>query len=281
LFPTPIDKTSVTTQRLYAILLPLLLLVWLLPVFAVVSTAMRSQGELSAGNYWGWPQQFSLIQNYIEVFTRTSMVQYFFNSMRITIPSVLAALFIGSLAAYGLAAFRMRMSNFILYAFIAGNFVPFQILMIPVRDFSIATGLYDTVTGLVLFHVGFQTAFCALFLCNFIKTLPTEYFDAARSEGVGEFRIFVHIVLPLITPALVTLASLLFTFIWNDYFWATVLVMGEHSMPITAGVKSLTSVLNNRWNLISAASILAAIPPVILFFFLQQYFLRGLNFNGD
>ena len=107
--------------------------------------------------------------------------------------------------------------------FVAGNFVPFQILMVPVRDMTVNLGLYNTTTGLVLFHVAFQTGFCTLFMRNFIRALPRELIEAARVEGVSEFQIFWYVVLPLMKPAIAALAVLIFTFIWNDYFWATVL----------------------------------------------------------
>ncbi len=106
--------------------------------------------------------------------------------------------------------------------FVAGNFVPIQVLMIPVRDLSLKLGLYNSVGGLILFHLAFQTGFCALFLRNFIKQLPFELVEAARIEGAGEWTVFVRIILPLIRPALAALSILVFTFVWNDYFWALV-----------------------------------------------------------
>ncbi len=102
--------------------------------------------------------------------------------------------------------------------FIAGNFVPFQILMVPVRDLTLDMGLYNTKTGLVLFHIAFQTGFCTLFMRNFIRALPYELIEAARVEGVAEWRIFWYVVLPLMKPALAALAVLIFTFIWNELF---------------------------------------------------------------
>ena len=170
---------------------------------------------------------------------------------------------------------------FIFFTFIAGNFVPFQILMIPVRDFTFQIGLYDTVTGLVLFHVAFQTGFCTLFMRNFIKALPNELFEAARMDGTSEFNIFLKIVLPLTRPAIAALCVLIFTFIWNDFFWATVLIQGHHAMPITAGLKSLNGQWISAYHLLSAGSIMAAIPPVIMFFLMQKHFIAGLTLGAS
>jgi multiple sugar transport system permease protein len=141
----------------------------------------------------------------------------------VTIPTVIGAVALSCLSGFALAIYRFRMNLLIFFLFVAGNFVPFQILMVPVRDLTVSTGLYNTITGLVLFHIAFQTGFCTLFMRNFIKALPFELIESARVEGVSEFRIFWYIVLPLMRPAIAALSVLVFTFIWNDYFWATVL----------------------------------------------------------
>ena len=176
---------------------------------------------------------------------------------------------------------RFKANLFIFFTFIAGNFVPFQILMIPVRDLTFQMGLYDTVTGLVLFHVAFQTGFCTLFMRNFIKALPNELFEAARIDGTSEFNIFLKIVVPLTRPAIAALSVLIFTFIWNDFFWATVLIQGQHAMPITAGLKSLNGQWVTVYHLLSAGSIMAAVPPVIMFFLMQKHFIAGLTLGAS
>ena len=140
--------------------------------------------------------------------------------------------------------------------------------------------IFNTVPGLVMFHAAFQTGFCTLFMRNFIKALPFELIESARVEGVGEFKIFWHIVMPLMRPAIAALAVLIFTFIWNDYFWATVLTQGNHALPITAGISSLNGQFVSQWHLVSAASLMAAIPPVMMFFAMQKHFIAGLTLGA-
>jgi multiple sugar transport system permease protein len=243
-------------------------------------TSIRSVGDINAGNYWGWPSSFNMVENYTSVFTNTPMFQYIVNSLRVTLPTMAFTIILSCLAGYALAIYRFRANMFLFFVFIAGNFVPFQILMVPVRNLSVETGLYDTVTGLVLFHSAFQAGFCTLFMRNFIKGLPFELVESARLEGVGEFKIFWYLVLPLVRPALAALAVLVFTFIWNDYFWATVLVQGNHALPITAGLKSLNGQWISQWHLVSAGSILAAMPPVAMFFLMQKHFIAGLTLGA-
>lgn len=280
MFPRPIDTCSPRTQLLYKLALPIALFIWLLPLLAVMLTSIRSGTDLNAGNYWGWPTSFNFSENYSAVFTNTPIAEYILNSFKITLPTMVIAVAISCLSGYALAIYKFKVNLWLFFLFVAGNFVPFQILMVPVRDFSLTVGLYDTITGLVLFHSAFQAGFCTLFMRNFIKALPMELIESARVEGVGEFKIFWHIVMPLMRPAIAALAVLIFTFIWNDYFWATALVQGDHAMPVTAGLKSLNGQWIAQWQLISAGSIVAALPPVLMFFLMQKHFIAGLTLGA-
>ncbi|MBX2826083.1 MAG: carbohydrate ABC transporter permease [Gammaproteobacteria bacterium] len=280
MFPTPIEKTATTTQWLYKLALPVALFLWLLPLLAIFMTSIRPAVDINSGNMFGWPSAFNLLENYTAVFTQSEALTYFWNSVKVTIPTVIISVSLACLAGYGLAIYRFKFALPLFFLFIAGNFVPFQILMVPVRDLSVRTGLYDTVTGLVLFHAAFQTGFCTLFMRNFIRALPTELIESARIEGVSEFKIFWHLVLPLVRPAIAALSVLIFTFIWNDFFWATVLTQGEASKPITAGIRALNGQFVSQWHLVSAASLMAAVPPVLMFFAMQKHFIAGLTLGA-
>ncbi len=260
MFPIPIDKWNPFTRRAYKLTLPLALLIWLLPMIAVLVTSVRSTEELSEGNYWGWPKHFAMFDNYREALTTSPMLHYFWNSVLITVPAVVGSIALAAMAGFALAIYRFRGNSTLFATFVAGNFVPVQVLMIPVRDLSLQLGLFNTVSALILFHVSFQTGFCALFLRNFIKQLPFELVEAARIEGANEWTVFFKIVLPLIRPALAALAILVFTFVWNDYFWALCLTQGDDAAPITVGVAALKGQWTTAWNLVSAGSILAALP---------------------
>jgi len=280
MYPLPISKWNRPYKIAYKISLPIALLIWLLPLVAVVVTSIRSNEELMIGNYWGWPEHISLIENYSTVLNDSPIIHYFWNSILITIPSVIGAMILSSTAGFALATYRFKGATAILATFVAGNFVPIQILMIPVRDLTLSLGLFNTVQGLILFHVAFQTGFCTLFLRNFIKELPYELFEAARVEGASEWQIFYKVVLPLIAPALAALAILTFTFVWNDYFWALCLTQGDEAAPITVGVSALKGQWTTAWNLVSAGSILAALPSIVMFFAMQKYFISGLTFGA-
>lgn len=277
MYPLPIEKWRPTNRAFYKISLPIALVLWLLPLLAVMLTSVRSNEELMRGNYWGWPEKISFIENYRTVLVDSPMLHYFMNSCLITFPAVFGAIVLSATAGFALATYKFKGNIFLLATFVAGNFVPIQILMIPVRDLTLKLGIFNTVEGLIFFHVAFQTGFCTLFLRNFIKELPYELFEAARVEGATEWQLFYKIVLPLIGPALAALGILVFTFVWNDYFWALCLTQGDEAAPITVGVAGLKGQWTTAWNLVSAGSLLAALPSVLMFFAMQKYFIAGLT----
>ena len=280
MFPTPIEKRSRSAQIGYQALLPVVLIIWLLPLIAVAIFSIKPDADFANGNYWGIPSSFEMFSNYGKVFFESDMPSYLLNSVLITIPTVIGAVLLSSMTGFALGVYRFRGNLLIFFMFIAGNFVPFQILMVPVRDLTLGLGLYDTKTGLVLFHIAFQTGFCTLFMRNFIRALPFPLIEAARVEGVAEWRIFLFVVLPLMKPALAALSVLIFTFIWNDYFWAIVLTQGPDSQPVTAGITSFNSQFRAAYHLMSAGSIVAALPPVAMFFLMQKHFIAGLTLGA-
>jgi multiple sugar transport system permease protein len=279
MFPRPIQQSSTGTQWLYAIALPITLVLWLFPLLGVALTSLRPASDLAQGNYFGMPSGIAW-ENYAYIFTQTPIGQYMINSLWVTIPTVIGAVGLSLMTGFALAVYGFRGNILIFFMFVAGNFVPFQILMVTVRDMTLQLGMYDTWYGLALFHIAFQTGFCTLFMRNFIKALPFELIEAARVEGVAEWRIFWFIVLPLMRPAIAALSVLVFTFIWNDFFWATVLTQGVDSQPITAGLSSLNGQWIAQWHLVSAGSILAALPPVAMFFLMQKHFIAGLTLGA-
>ncbi len=280
MFPKPIEKSSVKLQRAYKLSLPIALFLWLLPLLAIFMTSIRPASDIAIGNVFGIPSSFQMLQNYGEVFAKTDAMRYLLNTLLIAFPTMVMSVGLACLTGYALAIYKFKWALPLFFLFIAGNFVPFQILMLPVVDVSNRLEIINTVPGLVMFHTAFQTGFCTLFMRNFMKALPFELIESARLEGVGEFQIFWYLVLPLVKPAIAALCVLIFTFIWNDFFWATVLVQEDKSLPITVGVRTLNGEFVQQWHLVSAASLLASLPPVLMFFAMQKHFIAGLTLGA-
>ena len=280
MFPTPIEKRSKGTQIAYQTMVPVALILWLLPLIAVASFSVRPLADFTNGNYWGMQSTFEFLTNYGRVLYNSDMPRYMMSSVLMTVPIDIGAVALSCMTGFALGIYRFKGNLLIFFMFIAGNFVPFQILMVPVRDLTVSVGLYDTKLGLIMFHIAFQTGFCTLFMRNFIRALPFELIEAARVEGVAEWRIFWFVVLPLMRPAIAALSVLIFTFIWNDYFWAIVLTQGPDAQPVTAGITSFNSQYVAQYHLMSAGSIVAAVPPVVMFFMMQKHFIAGLTLGA-
>jgi multiple sugar transport system permease protein len=279
MYPRPIPETRPGQRFFYAVLVGFVVALWLLPLFAVLLTSVRTLSDISAGHIWTIPRHLAF-SNYLDVFRQTGMARYLFNSLVITVPAVMGAISLATLAGFALAKYRFRGSTVLFAMFIGGNFVPYQILMVPVRNMTLHAGLYDSFGALILFHIAFQSGFAVFFTRNFIAELPDELLDAARLDGISEWNIFRHIVLPLTRPALAALAVLLFTFVWNDYFWALVLVQSDSVRPVTTALQALLGQFVAAWQLVSAAAIIAAMPPMLVFFAMQRHFIAGLTLGA-
>ena len=156
MFPTPVHKASPAVRIGYQALLPVALLVWLFPLIGVAVTSVRPASDLAAGNYFGMPSYFAGAENYGAVFHESLIGQFILNSFAITIPTVIGAVGLSCLTGFALANYKFKANLWLFFLFVAGNFVPAQILMVPVRDLTVRTGLYDTIYGLILFHTAFQ-----------------------------------------------------------------------------------------------------------------------------
>lgn len=262
----------------YVFIIPFLL-IWLIPIFMTLITSVRSLDDITLNGPFTWPSEFHW-DNFPEAWRDGGLSVYMRNSFIITIPALIISLGLSSLAAFALARFRFKGNLIIYFTFVGGSLLPFQILMLPVYRLANTLNLYDTYWALIIFHGAFQIGFCTFVLRNFIRTIPGEIFDAARIDGAGEFRIYRQHVLPLILPALAALATLQFTWIFNDYLWALILVQRDSLKPVTTGLASLKGEFIQAYNIQFAGTLIAVVPTVLLFIFLQRYFIQGLTMGS-
>jgi multiple sugar transport system permease protein len=260
--------------------LTLLTVLWLLPVIAALITSFRTMDDITLNGFWSLPSQL-VTDNFVVAWTNARVSTYLLNSFIITLPALGGMLFLSSLSAYALARFRFRGNLFIYFMYVAGTMLPFQILMLPVFRLTNALGLFDTYLALILIHTAFQLGFCTFVLRNFMRTVPHEILDAARVDGCSEFRIYWQIILPLTLPALAALATLEFTWVFNDYLWAIILLRSDTLRPVTAGLATLRGQFNTDWPVITAGALLATVPTLIVFVFLQRYFIQGLTLGSS
>ena len=255
-------------------------LIYMSPLFSALVTSVRTMDDISLNGFWSIPQEITF-QNYVTAWTQGNVSRYLLNSFIITIPALAGVLFLSSLSAFALARYRFRANLPIFFLYVAGTMLPFQILLLPVFLMMNKIGLYDTYGGVILIHIAFQLGFCTFVLRNFMRTLPSEIFDAARIDGASEFGIYWRIALPLSIPGLAAIAVLEFTWIFNDYLWALILIQNDSLKPVTAGLSSLQGQFVTDWPLIVSGALMAAIPTLLVFFFLQRYFIGGLTLGSS
>jgi multiple sugar transport system permease protein len=259
----------------YVILLTATLL-WLVPFATAVITSVRDNDDIMQNGFVSLPRTVTL-ENFITAWNRGGLVRYLPNSFRITIPSLTLTLLLSSLSAYSLARFRFWGNRLIFFIYVGGMMLPFQVLLLPVFRLTDTIGLYDTHWGLIAFHTSFQLGFCTFVLRNYMRTVPGEILEAARIDGCSEFRAWWQIMMPLTMPAVAAVATLEFTWIFNDYLWAIVLLRSDDLKPITAGLATLQGQYVMQWSVITAGALLAAVPTILVFIFLQRYFIEGLT----
>jgi multiple sugar transport system permease protein len=278
-----VSGASQTRQRLNASLrygsLTLITLLWLVPIFAAFVTSFRTMDEITINGFWSIPDTLTF-NNFQRAWTDAQVSKYLLNSFIITIPSLFAMMFLSSMSAYALARFKFRGNLFFYFMYVAGTLLPFQILLLPVFRLTNSLGLYNTYGALILIHTAFQLGFCTFVLRNFMRTVPNEILDAARVDGCSEFRIYWQIMLPLTLPSLAALGTLEFTWVFNDYLWAIILVQSDSLRPVTAGLATLRGQYNTDWPVITAGALLATLPTLFVFIFLQRYFIQGLTLGS-
>ncbi|MCX5336126.1 MULTISPECIES: carbohydrate ABC transporter permease [unclassified Streptomyces] len=264
-------------------------LTWLAPLLWAMYSAMRPYAETSEKGYVSWPDKLSF-DNFTNAFTQSDMGHYFVNTMIIAVPAVLVTLFLSSMVAFYVSRFDFRLNLALLLVFTAGNLLPQQVIITPLYrlyllidlpGITMSGKLYDSALGLVLIHVAFQSGFCAFVLANYMRSLPHELTEAALVDGASVWRMYWQIVLPLCRPAMAALGTLLSIWIYNDFFWALVLISTGENMPITSALNNLTGAYFTDPNLVAAGALLTAIPTLIVYFVLQRQFVSGLTLGAN
>jgi multiple sugar transport system permease protein len=265
-------------------------LFWLAPLVWTVYTSLRPYSDTAERGYVSLPGKLSFT-NYTNAWTQADMPHYFLNSLLITLPAVVITLFLASCVAFVVTRLSLRFNVALLILFTAANLLPQQVILtplyrmyleIPLPTFLSEDGkMYDSIVGLIAIHIAFQLGFCTFVLSNYMKTIPRSLNDAARVDGAGVARQYFGIILPLCRPALAALATLEFTFIYNDFLWAVVLIQSGAKRPITSALANLEGVFFTDNNLIAAGSMLAALPTLVVFALLQRHFISGLTLGAS
>jgi len=253
-------------------------LLWLVPSFGLLVTSFRPTKDYFASGWWRallHPATLT-VSNYRHVLQTGGIKDALFTTALITVPATVLVVVVASLAAYALVFLRWPGRDAVFVTLVALMVVPLQMALIPVATLYGHLGLFGTVAGVVLFHTAFGLPFAIFLMRNFYTGIPKDLLEAARIDGAGDLMMFLRIVLPLGRPALASLGIFQFLWVWNDLLVSLVFLGGARHVPITVAIFSQLRQFGPNIDLISSASFLSMIVPLIIFFSFQRYFVRGV-----
>jgi multiple sugar transport system permease protein len=285
------SKKKLTPARIFLHLFLILTgIVWLVPIVGALYASFRPFAETVQDGYLSVPDTFTL-DNYRNAWSQGDILGRYWNTLLILVPALALTLFFSSMVAFAASRYSWRFNIGFLVLFTAGNLLPQQIIIQPLfqmynrislPEFLSNSGrLNGSTWGLILIHVAFQSGFCTFVLSNYMKLLPKELNEAAVVDGASVWVTYRQIIMPLTRPALAALATLEFTWIYNDFFWAVVLEQQGADRPITSSLANLGGEFFTDDNLIAAASVYVAIPTIAVYFALQKHFIAGLTLGAN
>jgi glucose/mannose transport system permease protein len=257
---------------------------FLIPLFVMVITSIKNMADIRTGQLISWPRDVTL-DAWKEAWATAcigvkcaGIKGYFWNSVRMVVPSVVISTLIGAANGYVFSLWRFRGSDTFFSCLLLGCFIPFQVILLPMASTLGKLGIAQSVTGLVLVHIVYGLAFTTLFFRNFYVTIPGDLVKAAKIDGAGFFRIFWKIILPVSTPIFVVSIIWQMTQIWNDFLFG-VAFSGSDSQPVTVALNNLVNTSTGvvKYNVDMAAAIIAGLPTLLVYIVAGKYFLRGLT----
>ena len=248
---------------------------FLTPTAGVVLSALKSTRDIAFGTLWAFPRTLDL-SNFAVALGHPSVGRYFINTFLVTAPATLGSITLGILGGYVFAKLPFRGSELLFLVIVSGMFFPPQIVLVPLFRLFNRLGLLDTLWPMIIVHVALGIPICTLLLRNFFATVPNALREAAIVEGAGEGQVLARVALPLSLPALAVLATLQFTWIWNDFLWPLIFVNSDAKRTIMLGIVSLRGQYTVAWGVQGALSLLASLPTLLVFLFFQRFFIKGM-----
>jgi multiple sugar transport system permease protein len=271
------------------VFLTLVAVLWLVPLLWTLYTSLRPYAATTARGYFSVGGGITF-DNFTTAWN-SGFATYLTNSAIITVPAVIITLFLASCVAFAVSRFTWRFNVTVLILFTAGNLLPPQILATPIYQLfkniplplSVADSgsLLNTYFGVIIMNIAFQVGFCTFVLSNYMKSLPEDLTEAALVDGASVWRQYRSIILPLCRPALGALATLEVIWIYNDFFWALLLIQTGNRLPVTTAINNLKGEFVNNYNLIAAGAMITVIPTLIIYLVLQRQFVAGLTLGAS
>lgn len=262
---------------IYAILL-VITIVMIIPFLWMLSASIKSDREVFMMNPFVWIPEVPKWDNYVKIWTKIPMLKFVENTVFLTIIVTCLQLFTSSFAAYSFAKLEFKHKNALFLAYIATIAMPWQVYMVPQFIMMRSMGLNDKLLAMICLQA--FSAFGVFLMKQFYEGIPSELCEAARIDGMSEYKIYLKIMLPLSKPALSTLTIFTFVNTWNDYLGPLIYLKTESKKTIQLGLKMFIGQYSSEYGLIMAGSVLSLIPVIIVFLCLQKYFVEGVASTG-
>lgn len=267
------------TFALLILTLSVIVIAYSLPTLGVLVTSFKTTAEIAREGVWNLPDGF-YAGNYVEAWGDGRALVYLRNSFAVTIPATVLSITMGVLSGYTLSKLRFRGSQYLFIFIVAGLFFPPQIILIPLFRLFNAIGLYDTLFPMIIVHVAMGIPICTLVMKNFFTAVPTAIREAAIMDGATEPQILLRVMLPLSLPSLAVLATLQFTWIWNDFLWPVIFTRSDSMRTIMVGLVALKGEYSVAYGSQAAMAVFASVPTLLVFVFFQKYFIKGLTLGS-
>ena len=282
MIPQAADRAFIQWNRvaIYAVL-SLAAAFYLLPVYVLFITGMKSFQEVSLARMWEVPSGLHF-DSYIKAwFGKPSegvrgLSENFLNSVYLAVPATILSCLLGSINGYVLAKWKFRGSNVLFSLLLFGMFIPYQSILIPLVQVLQRLHLYGSIPGLIFVHVVYGIPITTLIFRNYYAAIPSELVEAAKIDGAGILNIYRWVMCPLSLPGFVVVAIWQFTSIWNDFLFGVIVTSRPSVQPITVALNNMAGSYIVEWNVQMAGALLAALPTLLVYIFLGRYFIRGL-----
>jgi len=277
--PTPRETAFSPWRMALLVSLVVLAALFLAPTIGVILSAFKTTRDIALGDLWSLPDALYL-GNFAEVIANPSVKTYFVNTLLVTAPATAASIALGILAGWVFAKLPFRGSETLFLVIVSGLFFPPQIILIPLFRLFNAMGLIDTLWPMIIVHTAMGIPICTLLMRNFFTAVPNALREAAVVDGANEWQVLTRIALPVSLPAIAVLATLQFTWIWNDFLWPLIFTQSDDVRTIMLGLVFLRGQYTVAWGVQGALALLASLPTLIVFLLFQRWFIRGLTMGA-
>ncbi|MBA2949509.1 carbohydrate ABC transporter permease [Streptomyces himalayensis] len=252
-------------------------LFWLVPTIGLLLSSLRTPADMSSSGWWKVLSQPSQItfDSYQRLLENDTITGSLLNTIWITVPATLLVVVIGSLAGYAFAWMEFPGRDWWFLLVVGLLVVPVQVALLPIAKLFGDIGIFGSIIGVILFHVGFGLPFAVFLLRNFFAEIPRELLEAARLDGAGELRLFVSVVMPLGGPAIASLGIFQFLWVWNDMLVALIFA-DSGSQPITVALQTQVRQFGNNIDVLAPGAFISMVIPLAVFFAFQKQFVSGV-----